>query len=247
MKCYASPLDVCHNIVRCEFLGKCFYEKELMNFLIETSSKVPLDTIIFVKDGKQIGKITGINMDKTAKDNQTDVPIQHFQSGASSSGNVPPYECLTPTLLRRAAIRMQKGMDSYGKHNWKKGAKDKQFILDRLNHAIEHLVKAAHEIDDDDNEMQDDDLAAVVVNCMFAMEYQNAIIARQNQENQNPMAGIYATEDKQSSQIVINPAFEHALRKIINIHGIDNQMNIADNALASLLVNHLYKIKGQMY
>lgn len=96
--------------------------------------------------------------------------IHHFKSGASSSGNKPPYECLTLTLLTRAAKRMEKGMH-YGKHNWKKGAIDKAFILDRLNHALEHLVKAQQEIDND-TPMTDDDLAAVVVNCMFAMEFQ---------------------------------------------------------------------------
>lgn len=96
--------------------------------------------------------------------------FKDFESGAKSSGNIPPYECLTIEFLRRAAERMRLGFH-YGKHNWKKGAKDKQFILDRLNHAMEHLVKAAHEIDND-TPMTDDDLAAVVVNCMFAMEYQ---------------------------------------------------------------------------
>lgn len=29
MKCYASPLDVCHNTLRCTQLGKCAYEREL--------------------------------------------------------------------------------------------------------------------------------------------------------------------------------------------------------------------------
>jgi len=104
------------------------------------------------------------------KARETEEPIHHFTSGASSSGHKPPYECLTITLLKRAALRMQKGLH-YGKHNWKKGIKDKAFVLDRLNHAIEHLVKAAHEIDND-IQMTDDDLSAVVVNCMFAMEYQ---------------------------------------------------------------------------
>lgn len=96
--------------------------------------------------------------------------IHHFASGASSSGHKPPYECLTLEFLKRASRRMQKGFH-YGKHNWKKGAKDKAFILDRLNHAMEHLHKALCEIDTD-TPMDDDDLAAVVVNCMMAMEYQ---------------------------------------------------------------------------
>lgn len=93
-----------------------------------------------------------------------------FDSGASSSGDYPPYETLTLTFLRRCARRMRLGMH-YGKHNWKKGAQDKKFILERLSHAVEHLHKAMEQIDMD-QKMIDDDLSAVAVNCMFAMEYQ---------------------------------------------------------------------------
>ncbi len=101
---------------------------------------------------------------------QEHAPITNFESGAKSSGNLPPYECLTPVFLRRCARRMEKGMH-YGKHNWKKGARDKAFILERLNHAMEHLIRAMQEIDSD-TYSEDDDLAAISVNCMFAMEYQ---------------------------------------------------------------------------
>jgi hypothetical protein len=93
-----------------------------------------------------------------------------FDSGASSSGTIPPYECLTLNFLRRCARRMQLGLH-YGKHNWKKGAEDKKFILERLGHAVEHLHKAMEQIDTDQR-MIDDDLSAVAVNCMFGMEYQ---------------------------------------------------------------------------
>jgi len=105
-----------------------------------------------------------------------------FTSGASSSGRMPPYECLTLTFLRRCAFRMQLGLH-YGKHNWKKGAEDKKFILERLAHAVEHLHKAMEQIDTD-GKMVDDDLSAVAVNCMFAMEYQERykLIARKQSE-----------------------------------------------------------------
>ena len=96
--------------------------------------------------------------------------VTHFKSGAASSGDLPPFECLTETFLLRAAKRMRLGIH-YGKHNWKKGAEDKQFILDRLNHAMLHLVRAQAAIDSDE-QTDDDNLAAVVVNCMFAMEYE---------------------------------------------------------------------------
>ena len=102
--------------------------------------------------------------------------IRHYESGAFTSGDVPPYECLTLNFLRRCAFRMKLGMH-YGKHNWKKGADDKQFILDRLNHAMEHLVKAMNQIDND-KPIDDDDLAAVSVNCMFAMEYQEIQLSK---------------------------------------------------------------------
>lgn len=95
---------------------------------------------------------------------------RNFKSGASTSGTLPPYECLTLTFLRRCAFRMKLGMH-YGKHNWKKGIEDKEFILERLNHAMEHLVLAMRQIDDN-SPLTDDDLAAVAVNVMFAMEYQ---------------------------------------------------------------------------
>jgi len=96
--------------------------------------------------------------------------IKTLPSGAATSGNLPPYECLTPLFLRRSAERMRLGL-RYGKHNWKKGIEDKEFILNRLNHAFEHLILAMEAIDSD-TPVSDDNLAAVVVNCMFAMEYE---------------------------------------------------------------------------
>lgn len=103
--------------------------------------------------------------------NPSEKQIHSFASGASSSGHILPYDMLTPTLLARAARRMQKGVEKYKKNDWKKGVHDKKFIVDRLNHAMGHLIKATYEIENG-IPMTDDDLAAVVVNCMMAMEYQ---------------------------------------------------------------------------
>lgn len=97
--------------------------------------------------------------------------IKEFESGAKSSGNFPPYECLTETFIDRCARRMEVGINNYGKHNWKKGARDKEFILDRLRHARKHLGLLMREIDMDQM-MRDDDAAACCVNIMMAMEYQ---------------------------------------------------------------------------
>lgn len=97
--------------------------------------------------------------------------VYKSETGAVSSERKPGYDMLTLTLLRRAAQRMDLGQaNGYAKHNWRKGITDKNYILERLNHAVEHLYKAIHEIDFD-APADDDNLAAVVVNCMMAMEY----------------------------------------------------------------------------
>lgn len=98
--------------------------------------------------------------------------IKVHESGAKTSGNLPPYECLTEDFINRCAERMRLGIH-YGKHNWEKGADNKDYVLERLRHAMAHLMKAMKEIDRDQT-MNDDDLAAVAVNCMFAMKLHRA-------------------------------------------------------------------------
>lgn len=137
-----------------------------------------------------------------------------YESGASSSGSYPPYECLTLTFLRRCALRMQLGLH-YGKHNWKKGAEDKKFILERLSHAVEHLHKAMEQIDNDRTPI-DDDLSAVAVNCMFAMEYQELfkLTARRQSEERLEHQGISEERMKGPKQGVhTSPARSSELRE----------------------------------
>jgi len=93
-------------------------------------------------------------------------------SGAKTSGALPFYECLTDTFIDRCAQRMTEGAERYVKHNWKKGAGNKEYILERLRHAQKHLMLLMRQIDMD-MIPQDDDAAAVCVNVMMAMEYQD--------------------------------------------------------------------------
>ncbi len=93
-------------------------------------------------------------------------------SGAKTSGNLPYYECLTETFIDRCALRMTIGAEKYGKYNWKKGARDREYILERLRHATKHLGLLIRQISEDGPFYFDDDAAAVCVNVMMAMEYQ---------------------------------------------------------------------------
>lgn len=46
MKCYASPLDVCHNPHKCKPLNKCAYEDELIIRNLEIITKLPCSECI---------------------------------------------------------------------------------------------------------------------------------------------------------------------------------------------------------
>ena len=96
-----------------------------------------------------------------------------FSSGASSSGYVPPYHLLTQMFLDRTAIRGDLGVKRHGFRNYEKAKNDKEFALDRLNHAIKHLRQAQENILSN-RAFADDDLAAAAFNCLMVMEYEHA-------------------------------------------------------------------------
>lgn len=105
-----------------------------------------------------------------------------FSSGAMSSGKKPPYTAITRECLERFALQRGYGDDKYGVDNWMRGARDKQFILDRINHGIEHLLILANQVKaDDPGSIQPgtDDAAAVCCAAMFVMRWQSEQLKHQ--------------------------------------------------------------------
>jgi hypothetical protein len=111
--------------------------------------------------------------------------IHEFSSGAKSSGRKPRYDLIPAYALERIARRFELGAEKYGVNNWKKGANDPEFIMDRLNHAMEHIkkmqetVQAFIDVDTDKPHVAinrgifgDDDAAAAILNSIFFMEWQ---------------------------------------------------------------------------
>lgn len=98
---------------------------------------------------------------------------QTFKSGATSSEKVPSYNLLPINFLDRVASRGDLGAVKHGKFNYRKGLHDKDFILDRLNHAIKH-IRIAQDLIESDLGFEDDDLGGAAFNIMMAMEYQVA-------------------------------------------------------------------------
>lgn len=101
----------------------------------------------------------------------SDEKLQVFSSGATSSKQLPSYNLIAICLLNRLAARMDLGAIKHGKFQYRKGLKDKSFILDRLNHAILH-IRLAQDLIEKDEQFTDDDLGGAAANIMMAMEYQ---------------------------------------------------------------------------
>ena len=66
-----------------------------------------------------------------------------FESGAKSSEAKPRYDLIPLDASRREAVRMAEGAAAHGENNYQKGAADRRFVLDRINHLIEHALKYA--------------------------------------------------------------------------------------------------------
>ena len=108
---------------------------------------------------------------------QNDEKITH-SSGATTSGDYPPFHYLPLSLLRRTARQMGLGAERHSPYNYEKGLDDKDYILERLGHAFEHLQKAMDYISRGEYIAKEDHLAGVVCNVAFAMEYQKRRIDR---------------------------------------------------------------------
>jgi hypothetical protein len=74
--------------------------------------------------------------------------------------------------LIRIAARFEYGAQKYGVDNWRIGLKDKDFVIDRINHAIEHLMNLKEQIHDGQYYHPDDDAAGVGWAAMLIMEHQ---------------------------------------------------------------------------
>lgn len=103
-----------------------------------------------------------------------------FSSGATSSGRKPNYLGMMPLhAYHRFAIHRGYGDEKHGEDNYMKGCRDRQFILDRINHGIEHLLKLAEQVKAGRattvHQRGEDDAAAVMCAGMFVMCYQNAM------------------------------------------------------------------------
>jgi hypothetical protein len=94
-------------------------------------------------------------------------------SGATSSARKPEYRLVPFTTIKRIGQRLTDGARKHGEGNWEKALDDRDFMMDRANHLIEHAYRAIEKLQkgiftDDD----DDDLGGVGANLAFLIGYQ---------------------------------------------------------------------------
>lgn len=80
-----------------------------------------------------------------------------FSSGATSSVRRPDYSSVSREFLHKLAARFSLGEIRHGRGNWKRawagpdGAIDIDFLRDRYNHAVEHLMMLREGTANDDH------------------------------------------------------------------------------------------------
>lgn len=97
-----------------------------------------------------------------------------FSSGAMSSGAKPRYDLIPLWALERIAVRFGEGAAKYGDNNWMRGLRDRDYIIDRINHLIEHAYRLKERVAAEQPPYVDDDAAAIILNAIFIMGWERA-------------------------------------------------------------------------
>ena len=81
---------------------------------------------------------------KQTASNQSAPPCTEvFSSGATSTTTKPRYDLIPVIAMELLAERFAYGVICHGEKNYRKGAHDREFVTDRVNHLIEHVMKYA--------------------------------------------------------------------------------------------------------
>ena len=95
-------------------------------------------------------------------------------SGAKSSKKSVSYHLIPWHIFAaRLANRYQLGADTYGEGNWMKGLGDRDYVMERANHFLEHAHAAVEQVRTG-TPITDDHIAAAIWGAIFLMAAQQA-------------------------------------------------------------------------
>lgn len=93
-----------------------------------------------------------------------------FPSGVTSSA-VPRYDLIPTGALNALAERFEIGLQAHSEENWRTGLRDKDYIINRLNHIQEHLRAAIDKLAGVKPDNGDNDAAAIMWGGAILCEY----------------------------------------------------------------------------
>jgi hypothetical protein len=86
---------------------------------------------------------------------------------AVSSYKALSFNLMSPHVVARLAKRLSVGGDKYGSVQWRQGINDAEYVADRFNHGVQHLLNfMAH------GNTKDDELAGAMwaIHCLMEVE-----------------------------------------------------------------------------
>lgn len=96
--------------------------------------------------------------------------LNNYVSGAKSSGSLSRYDLIPREALESLARRFTLGSVKYGDFNYVKGLRDKEYIVDRINHIFKHLQALV--APRTEGEQEDDNIGAILWGAAFLAEVQ---------------------------------------------------------------------------
>jgi hypothetical protein len=145
-----------HAVYDYKYLQVGYYNKKYEWCCLSDSYSDPKDA--------WIDAVIRMNLNARSDDGEQ-VTEPAYKSGARSSAKAPRYDLIKSSLLDRLAARLELGASKYGENNYQKGLADKEFLADRYNHILAHLL--AYKTDGCKN---DDNLAAAAFGIMLLIE-----------------------------------------------------------------------------
>lgn len=107
-------------------------------------------------------------------------------SPAVSSHKALSFNLISPAVIMRLATRLSVGATKYGSVQWRQGINDKEYITDRFNHTVQHLLNFMQ-----DGDTKDDNLGAMLwgIHCLMEVER----LSPQSLENIIGISNIYGS------------------------------------------------------
>ena len=109
--------------------------------------------------------------------------LDRAASGATSSA-IEAFDQLPYHAMRRLALRFSLGEQRHGRHNWRKGLLDKQYVIGRAGHVIRHALKLIAVMEGFIEDDGDDNAAAILWGGAFLVEAEEAMKAAGKREKE---------------------------------------------------------------